>query len=87
MKEGLLFDRVQMDGTGVPVNEAVIVPVPVFTDPAETPLSPGNPAAPWTEVAPDLATSESGEIWRELCPDEALLESLRSGDCRKNAAC
>jgi hypothetical protein len=83
MEKGFLLDRVQMDGTGISVNQAVIFPVTVLANPAKAPLSLRYTAILRTEFALNLTPLQWGEKGRELCFDETLLGNLRVRGPRK----
>ena len=65
-----------MNRAGIPVNHAVIFPIPVLADPAKTPLSLWNTASFRTEFALDVAPAEWDEVGREFGFDQPLLLSL-----------
>jgi hypothetical protein len=69
-----------VNGAWVPVNQAVVFPVPVLPDPAKTSLAFSNPATLWTEIALNLSSTKRGKVGRNLCLYQALLGrlSLRS---------
>ena len=56
MEERLFLDGIQVDGTRVPVDEAVIFPLPVFTNPAKPSFSLGNAAPVRAQLALDLSS-------------------------------
>ena len=68
-----------MDGTGVPIDQAIIFPIPILADPAKTPLPLGDTASLGAEIALDLASPEGGKIGGKLCLDEALPRCLSLG--------
>jgi hypothetical protein len=76
MEEGFLLDRIQMNCTGVSVDQAIIFSIPIFTNSTKTPLSFRNTAPFRAKFALDLSSIQRGKIRRELCLDEALLGYL-----------
>ena len=76
MEEGVPFDGVQMKGAGIGVYQAVAFPVPILAYPADAPFPLGNAALLGAELAPDLFSTQGGEIGGELRLDEALLGHL-----------
>jgi hypothetical protein len=55
MVKRLFLDRVYVHGTGVAVDQAVILPIPVFPDPAKTPPTAGYNTFPGAKLALDFA--------------------------------
>lgn len=72
-----------MDGTRIPVNEAVALPTPILTHPANTPFPRGNTTLPGAQFTLDLSSAQGGEIGGELCLDEALRGHLSPCVLRK----
>jgi hypothetical protein len=68
-----------MEGTGIPVNQAVIFSIPILTNSASAPLSLGNTAKMRAQFALDFSSIERSKIWRQLCFDEPLLGHLCMG--------
>jgi hypothetical protein len=83
MKERFFFNRVQIDRTRISIDEAVILSIPILTDPAITPFPLGNPALSGTELTLDLSPLEGCEIGRKLRLDQAFLNDLSLGGFRK----
>jgi hypothetical protein len=76
MKKGLLLNRIQMDGTGVAIDQAVINPLAVFPNPALAPVSRGDPAESGTEGALNPALAQRKIIGRGNGPDKPLVQIL-----------
>lgn len=72
MEKGFPLDRVQMNGAGIPVDEAVTFPIPILADATKTPFALRKPAPFGAQFTLDLPSIQGGEVGRELCLDEAL---------------
>ncbi len=57
MVKRLFLDRVYVHGTGVAVDQAVILPIPVFPEAAKTPPTAGYDTFPGAKLALDFAVS------------------------------
>ncbi len=66
-----------MDGTRIAINQAVVFPVAILTDAAESPFSLCHAALSWAEFTANLATLQGSEEGRELGFYEPFLYSLR----------
>jgi hypothetical protein len=76
MEEGLLFYRVWMNRTRIPVDQAVIFPIPVFPHSANAPLSLSYAATVRAQFTLDFSALEWSEIGGELRFNEPLLGRL-----------
>ena len=83
MEKGFLFDRVEMNGTGIPVYQAVISPLPILTHSAKTPFPLWNAAPPGAQFTLDVSSVHGGEKGGELYPDKAFFGGLCLQDFRK----
>ncbi len=66
MVKRFFFDRVQVHSAGVTVDQAVIFPLPVLSDAAETPSAIGHEALPWAELALDSLMVEGKKMVGQL---------------------
>ena len=64
MIKGFLLDGVYVNRAGISINQAVVFSIPIFTDPAEAPLSSGNNALPRAQLALDAPFFQRHEIGR-----------------------
>ncbi len=64
MIEGFLLDGVYVNRAGISIDQAVVLSIPIFTDPAEAPLSWGNDAFPGAQPALDASFFQRNEIGR-----------------------
>jgi hypothetical protein len=76
MEEGFLLDWIQVNCAGVPVDQAIIFSISIFTNPTKAPLPFGNTATLWAKLALDLPSIQRSKVRRELCLDETLLGNL-----------
>ena len=77
MIKRFFFDRIEMDGTRIAINQAVVFPVAILADPAESPFPLCHAASSRTEFTPNLATLQGSKEGGERGLYEALLYSLR----------
>jgi hypothetical protein len=94
MEKGFLFDRIRMNGTGISINKAVMFPLPVFANPANTSFPLCHAAPVGTKFTLNFASLQRGEIRRKFSLDKSLLsclgmggfretEEINSGECAK----
>jgi hypothetical protein len=76
MEEGFLLDRIQMNCTGVSVDQAIIFSIPILTNSTKTPFPFGNAAPFRAQFALYLSPIQGSEVRREFCLNEALLRYL-----------
>jgi len=76
MKEGFLFDWIEVNCAWVAIDKAVVLSAPVLTHSAKTPLPIGYTAPPGAQFTLNLSSVEGSEIGRELRADKALLGYL-----------
>ena len=72
-----------MNCTGVPIDQAVIFPIPVFTNPANASFSLCHAAAVRAQFTLDFSSPQRSEIGRKFCLNETLLRHLCTGSLRK----
>jgi hypothetical protein len=58
MEEGFLFNRVWMNCTRIPIDQAVIFPIPVFPHPANPPFSLGYTTTVRAQFTLDFSSRE-----------------------------
>jgi len=66
VEKGLLFDRIDVNCTWVPIDEGIVFTVAVFSNPAIPALTVCNFALPWAEFAPDALFGKSSVVGREF---------------------
>jgi hypothetical protein len=79
MKKRLLFNRIDMNRTGISVDQAVIFPIAIFSHLANASLPLGHPATVRTQLALDFSSVERSEIGRQFRLDESLRGRLCAG--------
>lgn len=68
-----------MKGRRVPVDQAVIFPLPVLSNSTKTPFTLGNAATVGAQFTLDFPSIERSEIRREFCPNKTFLSQLCPG--------
>jgi len=72
-----------MNCARVPINQAIILPIPVLSHSAKTSFSLGNTAPLGAKLTLDLSSAQGSEIGRDLCLNETLLSRLCPQGFRK----
>ena len=76
VKERFLFDGIDMNGTGISVDQGIVFSILVFSNAAISTLSISHFTVPRAKFAPDLFVGEGGEIGGELSARQPFLNFL-----------
>lgn len=76
MEERFLFNGIQMKGTRIAVDQAVVFAIPILPYAAIPPFSFGYPTAPRAQFAPDRPVFQGRKIGGELCLNQTFLRPL-----------
>ena len=79
MEEGFFFNRVQVDGAGVAVHQAVIFALPVLPDATFAPVAGRDLAVPGTELALHQALVHLAVEGGRMRRDQAVAQRLGPG--------
>jgi len=83
MEKGFSLNSVQINDTGIPIDQTVTFPIPIFTHPAKPSFPLGNMTPPGAEFTLDFAASQTDEIGGELSFNEAFFGHLCPNGFRK----
>ncbi len=76
MVEWFFFNRVNVDATGIRVDQCEVVSFPIFPGPTKTPLTITNYTLPWAEQAVDILIRQPFIIKCGVGFDQTLFDIL-----------
>ncbi len=76
MEKGLLLDGVDVHGTGIAVDQGIVLPVPIFSDTAIASLPTGGLAVPGAEFTAYTLIGKGRKIRREFWSEKSLFDLL-----------
>jgi hypothetical protein len=79
MGERFFLNRIEMNCTGISVDQAVIFPIPVFPHSADPSFPLGHATPVRAQFALNFSSFQWSKIRRKLCLNEAFLSHLGAG--------